>query len=55
MEDKLKQFMTVSDLIEVTVSPDTVPDLQLKMEVLAMVYCGQEADEIWDYINSYDS
>lgn len=55
MEQKLLQFMTVYDVLEVMHNPERVPDLQLKREILGLVYCDIADEEIWAYINSYNS
>jgi hypothetical protein len=55
MEQKLTQFMTVYDLLEIIHNPERVPDLQLKREIIGLVYCDIPNDVIWDYINSYNN
>ena len=55
MEQKLSQFMTTYDVLEVIHNPERVVDLQLKMEILGLVYCNVSDEEIWDYINTYNN
>jgi len=52
MIDKLTPFMAVTDVVELLVNPDNVPDAQLKREILTLVYNGSTEQEVWGYIKT---
>ena len=54
MYDKLQEFMTMSDLMELLFVPDNVPDKDLKYKILALITNGSDTSEIWDVIKTFD-
>ena len=54
MIDKIKVFMTLEDAFEALLDGHLVPDKQLKVEIITLLYNGADEQEVWDYINSYD-
>ena len=55
MIDKINVFMTTEDALEALLDGHLVPDKQLKIEIITLIYCGKDLGEVWDYVNSYDS
>lgn len=54
MIEKLQPFMTVDDAIEVMLNPHHVPDAQLKLEIITLLFNGADEQIVWDYINTWD-
>jgi len=54
MEDKIKIFMTMEDIVELIHDPESVPDAKLKQTILALCFSGEPVEIIWSYIMSHD-
>ena len=50
MEDKIRIFMTMEDILELMHDPESVPDAELKQTILALCFGGQSIEVIWSYI-----
>jgi len=53
-EEKIQEFMTDTELMEVSLGVDT-PDLEIKKVIIQLFLDGISSDDIWAYLNSFNT
>jgi len=53
-EEKIQEFMTDTELMEVSLGVDT-PDLEIKKVIIQLFLDGITSDDIWAYLNSFNT
>lgn len=53
-EEKIQDFMTDTELMEVSLGVDT-PDLEVKRVIIQLFIDGVPSEVIWGYLNSFNT
>ena len=53
--DKLSEFMSDSEMMEVILNSQEVADMELKKVIATLINDGVSSELIWDYINSFNT